>query len=174
MQDKPQYHLHSRQTQEPATGNLISLKCSHWSSFIVEWIFWLVVTSHEWKLSVTRLNSFTRTYSYKLTQCKHHQPLSRLGFAGWWQNILLIYKSNLNEQSLLLSLFDKTWWLRENTITERYIAMAKTKLPSSLILKPSCGHWSLKWHAGHNFVKKCMLLAPNIWLALVLFLLLFW
>ena len=57
---------------------------------------------------------------------KHHQPLSLALLVAKY----FIYKCNLNEQSLLFSLFKKQ--LRENIMTERYIAIKKKK-PSSLM-----------------------------------------
>ena len=75
--------------------------------------FWLVVASHEWKHSVTRLNNFIRTYN----PLKHHQPLSLALLVAK----CFIYKCNLNEQSLRFSLFKIQ--LRENIMTERYITI---------------------------------------------------
>ena len=73
-----------------------------------------------WWLQVTNWNTQLpgSTLLYRPTDLlKHHQPLSlALLLAKYF-----IYKCNLNEQSLLFSLFKIQ--IRENVTTERYIAI---------------------------------------------------
>ena len=88
------------------------LKCSHvalfWNEFF-DW--WSQVTSENIKLPDS-----TILYG-PTTSLKHHQPLSLALLVAKY----FIYKCNLNEQSLLFSLFKTE--LRENITTERYIAI---------------------------------------------------
>ena len=88
------------------------LKCSHvalfWNEFF-DW--WSQVTSENIKLPDS-----TILYG-PTTSLKHHQPLSLALLVAKY----FIYKCNLNEQSLLFSLFKTE--LRENIMTERYIAI---------------------------------------------------
>ena len=88
------------------------LKCSHvalfWNEFF-DW--WSQVTNENIKLPDS-------TILYGPTNpLKHHQPLSLALLVAKY----FIYKCNLNEQSLLLSLFKIQ--LRENIMTERHIAI---------------------------------------------------
>ena len=128
IQDKPQYHYHTKDKlkrvniiaddlchlckSERHTIEHMFLKCSHvalfWNEFF-DW--WSQVTSEN-------IQSPDWTILYGPTNpLKHHQPLSLALLVAKY----FIYKCTLNEQSLIFSLFKIQ--LRENIMTERYIAI---------------------------------------------------
>ena len=98
--------------REQHTIQHMFLKCSHiallWNEFF-DW--WSQVTSENIHLPDSTL------LCGPTNSLKHHQPLSLALLVAKY----FIYKCNLNEQTLIFSLF-KTQ-LRENIMTERYIAI---------------------------------------------------
>ena len=97
---------------EQHTMQHMFLKCSHvtlfWNEFF-DW--WSQVTSEK-----VQLPDSTILYG-PTSPLKYHQPLSLALLVAKY----FIYKCNLNEQPLLFSLFKIQ--LRENIMTERYIAI---------------------------------------------------